>query len=188
MKERNVQDISPLVLLVDDDPAMLFLEKGALEKVGFSVREASCGMEAIAAFHERCPDIILLDVMMPDFDGFRVCEEIRKTEAGELVPIIMVTGLDDAESIDSAYKVGATDFICKPINWGLLGHHVRYILRANSAFKKLKESELALQISEERYALAARERMTDSGTGISMMDPSIYPGDGRTLSDITKMR
>jgi len=173
VKERNVQDISPLVLLVDDDPAMLLLEKGALEQAGFSVLEALGGMEALAAFRERCPDIILLDVMMPDFDGFCICEEIRKTEAGELVPIIMVTGLDDAESIERAYKVGATDFICKPINWGLLGHHVRYILRAHSAFKKLKESELALQISEERYALAARGA-NDGLWDWNINDGSIY--------------
>ena len=156
MKEENVEDTSPLVLIVDDDPAIRLLEKASLEGVGFSVREASSGMQALAHFNERCPDAILLDVMMPDFDGFYVCEEIRKTAVGELVPIIMVTGLDDADSLDRAYEVGATDFICKPIHWGVLGHHVRYILRASTAFKKLKESEAALQISEERYALAAR--------------------------------
>ena len=156
MKEENVEDTSPLVLIVDDDPAIRLLEKASLEAVGFSVWEASSGMQALAHFNERCPDAILLDVMMPDFDGFYVCEEIRKTAVGELVPIIMVTGLDDADSLDRTYEVGATDFICKPIHWGVLGHHVRYILRASTAFKKLKESEAALQISEERYALAAR--------------------------------
>ena len=156
MKEENAEDTSPLVLIVDDDPAMRLLEKASLEQAGFSVREASGGMQALTAFQERYPDAILLDVMMPDFDGFHVCEEIRKTAAGKLVPIIMVTGLDNADSIDRAFEVGATDFICKPISWGVLGHHVRYILRASTAFKKLKESEVALQISEERYALAAR--------------------------------
>ncbi len=129
------------MLIVDDDPAVLLLERGSLERAGFSVREASCGMDALAAFRERCPDIILLDVMMPDLDGFSVCEKIRETAAGELVPIVMVTGLDDEESIDRAYDVGATDFLCKPITWGVLGHHLRYLLRANSAFKKLGESE-----------------------------------------------
>ena len=156
VKDKNFQDTSPLVLIVDDDPAMRLLERASLEQAGFSVREAACGIEALIAFQERCPDAILLDVMMPDVDGFHVCREIRKSAAGELVPIIMVTGLDNADAIDHAFEVGATDFICKPINWGVLGHHVRYVLRASTAFKKLKESESALQVSEERYALAAR--------------------------------
>jgi diguanylate cyclase (GGDEF)-like protein/PAS domain S-box-containing protein len=78
---------------------------------------------------------------MPGMDGFRVCEEIRKLPGGELVPILMVTVLDDIESINQAYEVGASDFISKPLNWEVVSHHLRYMLRASRAFIKLRKSK-----------------------------------------------
>src|SRR5919198_579243 len=63
----------------------------------------------------------------------------------------MVTGLDDEASINRAYEVGATDFITKPINWAILGHRVRYILRASQAFDDLRRTEQALWKSEEQF-------------------------------------
>jgi DNA-binding response OmpR family regulator len=126
-KERK----SPLVLIVDDDITVRLLVRRCLEKVGFVVEEASDGEKALSSFENLHPDIVLLDVRMPGMDGFEVCEEIRKLLEGNLTPVLMVTGLDDMESINRAYEAGATDFITKSVNWEVLSHHVRFILRAS---------------------------------------------------------
>ncbi|MDH7499951.1 MAG: EAL domain-containing protein [candidate division NC10 bacterium] len=132
---------SPLVLVVDDDPLLRLLMRAALEQADFAVDEAGNGVACISAFERLRPDVVLLDVMMPEMDGFSACEQIRKLPGGELTPILMVTGLDDMDSINRAYEVGATDFIAKPVNWRVLGHHVKYMLRASRAFSQLKQSE-----------------------------------------------
>ena len=140
-QDTMTEDTKNLVLIVDDDLAMRLLERASLEKAGFLVEEAANGVEALDAFSRLKPDIVLLDVMMPDMDGFEACDKLRKLPGAELTPILMVTGLDDTESIDRAYQAGATHFITKPINWGLLGYYVQYLLRARNAFENLQKSE-----------------------------------------------
>jgi len=106
--ERTVFDTEhPRVLIVDDDLSVRLMGRRSLEKAGFVVEEAENGEIALSSFKRLRPDAVLLDVSMPGIDGFTVCEEIRKLPGGELIPIIMVTGLDDIESIKRAYKVGA---------------------------------------------------------------------------------
>jgi diguanylate cyclase (GGDEF)-like protein/PAS domain S-box-containing protein len=131
----------PVVLVVDDDSAIRLLSRETLEQAGFDVIEAENGAGALALFEEVHPDVILLDVTMPEMDGFTVCASVRGMPSGERVPILIMTGLDDVESIHRAYNVGATDFITKPINWIILGHRVRYILRASMAIDRLFKSE-----------------------------------------------
>lgn len=131
----------PLVLVVDDDAGQRLLTSASLLQGGFSVLEAVDGEQALDLFGRKQPDVVLLDVVMPGLDGFSVCEALRRRPGGQHLPIIMVTGLDDTESIERAYQVGATDFITKPIQWLILHHRVRYILRANQALLALRESE-----------------------------------------------
>jgi diguanylate cyclase (GGDEF)-like protein/PAS domain S-box-containing protein len=135
------QGKSPLVLVVDDDPAVRVLMREFLEQDGFAVEEAADGPPALSAFERLRPDIVLLDVVMPSMDGFAVCTALRKLFGGEHTPIVMVTGLDDIESINRAYEVGATDFITKPVNWVILGYRIRYILRASRAIDGIGRSE-----------------------------------------------
>lgn len=141
MTQIGNQGKSPLVLVVDDDPAVRVLMREFLEQDGFAVEEAADGPPALSAFERLRPDIVLLDVVMPSMDGFAVCTALRKLFGGEHTPIVMVTGLDDIESINRAYEVGATDFITKPINWVILGYRIRYILRASRAIDGLGRSE-----------------------------------------------
>ena len=138
-----------LVLVADDDPMIRFLAQQALESRSFEVVQAENGKDALELFTEKTPDLILCDVMMPEVDGFELCASIRATKQGEHVPIVMLTGLNDAESIQRAFSVGATDFCEKPVNWELLPYKLNYILRASSTFSEL-------QASEERYSLIAR--------------------------------
>ena len=141
---------SPSVLVVDDDKTMRLLMRESLEKDGFIVEEAADGYQAVATFMRMHPDIVLLDVMMPQMDGIDTCSELRKFPGGENVPVVMVTGLENVEFIKRAYKAGATDFITKPLNWVLLSHRVRYVLRASQTVEELCRSQEALREREER--------------------------------------
>jgi diguanylate cyclase (GGDEF)-like protein len=131
-------------LIVDDDAAIRLLAREALEQLDLEVSDACDGAEALDRFEALSPDLVLLDVQMPKLDGFSVCREMRKQPRGKDITIVMITGLDDHTSIFRAYKEGATDFITKPINWPILIHRVRYLLRAREAFRALRESELRL--------------------------------------------
>ncbi|HTP97348.1 MAG TPA: EAL domain-containing protein [Burkholderiales bacterium] len=142
---------SPLVLVVDDDAMMRLLVRETLEQCAFRVAEAEDGRACLARFEEARPDIVLLDVMMPVLDGFDTCIELRKLPGGAHTPVLMMTGLDDPESVNRAYEAGATDFITKPISWPLLGHRVRYMLRAAAAIHDLAESQARLA-SAQRIA------------------------------------
>jgi diguanylate cyclase (GGDEF)-like protein/PAS domain S-box-containing protein len=132
---------APLVMVVDDDDSVRLWVIEQLKRSGFAVRGARNGMEALEAFQDKRPDIIMLDVMMPDPDGFETCRAIRAAPGGSLVPVLMVTGLDDIESIERAYKSGATDFLTKPINFALLDKRLRYLLRSAKIVADLHASE-----------------------------------------------
>jgi two-component system, cell cycle sensor histidine kinase PleC len=135
--------VRPLILVVDDDAVARFLYRQALEGEGFRVVDADDGIPALAIFQDCEPDLVLLDVLMPGMDGFATCAALRRLpkEIGAHVPVLIVTGLEDVDSIKLAYEAGATDFIGKPINWTILSHRVRYMLRANESFRQLGESE-----------------------------------------------
>ncbi len=132
------------ILVVDDDATMRLLMRHTLKKAGFIVDEAEDGLVALKSFQKNLPDMILLDVMMPGMDGFTTCHKIRKLPNGAHIPILLVTGLDDIDSINKAYEAGATDFITKPITFPLLSHRVRYVLRSSEAINNLGKSEARL--------------------------------------------
>jgi predicted signal transduction protein with EAL and GGDEF domain/DNA-binding response OmpR family regulator len=132
------------ILVVDDDAGGRRLTRATLARAGFDVVEAENGQKAIEVLQNGMPDLILLDVSMPIKDGFETCAELRTMPGGESVPVVMMTGLDDVKSIEQAFKVGATDFITKPINWPILSHRVRYMLRASAAISAINENERRL--------------------------------------------
>jgi len=137
----SLQRPKPLILTVDDDEMERFLQREVLEPAGFDIIEAKSGAQALKLYASCRPDLVVLDVMMPEMNGFEVCQAIRALPGGRNTPILMATALDDTDSIDQAYRVGATDFIGKPINWPVLPHHVRYMLRAYETLKNLIVSQ-----------------------------------------------
>lgn len=130
-----------VVLVVDDDEAARLMMAATLEQAGFEVLTAADCAEARKIFEQTKLNIILLDVLLPDGDGFTLCAEFLKHPRGRDLPIAMVTGLDDVESISLAYQSGATDFITKPVSWGTLPYRIHYILRASHAVLDLSLSE-----------------------------------------------
>ncbi|HEY1931400.1 MAG TPA: response regulator [Acetobacteraceae bacterium] len=146
------------ILIADDDPIIRSLMRATLEGGGFSVIEATTGEEAVQICSTQVPSLIIVDVVMPGTDGFAVCAELRRQPETAFIPIVIATGLDDVESIMQAYRAGATDFIGKPINWGLLNHRVRYILRAAHAFDELRRSQDRLMAALDAAESASRAK------------------------------
>ena len=140
---------SPVILVADDDPTVLFLASQTLTSKAFEVLQAQDGEIALELYESTQPDLILCDVMMPNIDGFELCSAIRRRESGAQIPIVMLTGLNDARSIRQAFSIGATDYCEKPVNWDLLPFKVDYVLRSSSAFREL-------QTSKERYDLLSQ--------------------------------
>jgi len=90
----------PTVLIVDDDAAIRDIARATLELSGFSVEEAQDGLKALSFLKTRKPDIVILDFMLPGMDGISVCSELRKMSGGERIPVLMITGRNDIESIE----------------------------------------------------------------------------------------
>jgi two-component system, cell cycle sensor histidine kinase and response regulator CckA len=153
---------SPMALVVDDDAGTRLLAAASLERFGFGVEQSGDGEAALAAFDRLRPDLLLLDLLMPGTDGFAVCAEIRRRPGGDRTPILVLTVLDDIESINRAYEAGATDFITKPINWTILGHRARYMVRASRA-------EGAVRDGESRY----RDLFDRVPVGLFRADPTL---------------
>lgn len=139
---------TPHILIADDDETARLLMRAALRKSGYEVSLAEDGADALRLFAAQRFDMVMLDIDMPGLTGHEVCATLRN-KAGQWLPILMVTGMDDIASIEHAFHSGATDFVAKPINWGLIGHRVKYMLRANQA-------SLDLQAAEARGAAILR--------------------------------
>ena len=149
MTTKTAHRATPLALVVDDDLSLRLSMCAALAKAGFTTIEAENGQQAIDSFQSNRPDLILLDVIMPDMDGFETCKAIRELREGKYSQILMVTGLDDTESIERAFEAGANDFVSKPINWTMLGHRGKYMLRAGRAFQELNRNKHRLSRTQE---------------------------------------
>ena len=119
-----------------------------LDEAGFEVLEAEDGEAGVAVFESRHVDIVVLDVIMPKLDGFGVCERLRAHERGHYVPILMMTGNDDMQSVRKAFEAGATDFSTKPINPELLVHRVHYMLRSKHTADRLRQRERNLAYAQ----------------------------------------
>ena len=118
------------ILVVDDDFATRLLASEALLAAGFAPIEAEDGREALAQYDRNAPDAVLLDIHMPELDGYEVCRRIRLRPGGATTSILVMTATDDVDAVQRAFAAGATDFLTKPLNLPLLSHRVRYMLRA----------------------------------------------------------
>lgn len=143
----------PLVLVIDDDQTLHLWAKRHLSAAGFEIVSAINGHDGIEAFKKHSPDIILVDIEMPEMDGFATCSEIRSVPGGNNTPLLMVTGTEDAERIEKSYLAGATDFIVKPVNWQVLIHRLRYMVKASKVFLELERSELRLSKAQQMARL-----------------------------------
>ena len=103
------------ILLVDDSATTLMMEQLMLRGQAYRIVTARNGREAVAAARNEKPDLILLDVVMPEMNGFEACRRIRQEESAQM-PIIMVTPSDEEQHVQSSFRSGCSDYITKPIN------------------------------------------------------------------------
>lgn len=129
------------VLVVDDIPANVRLLEAKLSAEYFHVQTASGGQEALAKIHDEPPDIVLLDVMMPEIDGFEVCRRMKQDPACAHVPVVMVTALDQPSDRIKGLDAGADDFLTKPVDDLSMFARVRSLVRMKSMFEELRMRE-----------------------------------------------
>ena len=134
----NKTNKTPLILIADDDRMMRSLLNLAMEEEGYQTIEAKNGEQSLSEYTHFQPNLVLLDAVMPDLDGFTCCKKIRSLPGGDRVPILMITVLDDRESVEQAFNAGATDYITKPIHWSVLSQRVRRLLASNQAWLEIE--------------------------------------------------
>lgn len=118
------------ILLVDDDPALRGLLRQMLEIGGFNVSEAEDGLDALAKLPMAEPDMMILDVMMPNMDGITLCQTVRQDQDKNTLPIIMLSGKTQDKAIQEGLAAGANLYLCKPISFNDLLTHVNDVLAA----------------------------------------------------------
>lgn len=166
----------PTILIVDDVQANRETMKATLLPEGYHLIEAEGGAEALATARTHDPDLLLLDVMMPEMDGFEVLQRLRADSALAEIPVVLVTALDDNASLLRGFEVGADDFVSKPFRSVELRARVRGILRLNRYRRLLsersakEEAETHAETIESRY----REIIEDARLLVQMVLP-----DGR---------
>lgn len=138
MDQTAESEDKPLVLIADDDATHRRVLQEVLETAGFQVAVAENGEVALDLYTATQPDAVLLDVEMPELDGFEVCKRIRAQETLRETPIFIITGREDEQAVERAYSVGATDFLNKPIGLTVLPHRIRYVLRTSTSLNDLK--------------------------------------------------
>jgi len=132
----------PRILVVDDDPILRNLVQLRLTRQGYTVYEAFNGEQAIAAFKRSIPEIVLMDASMPGMDGFTATASIKALPQAHNTPVIMVSGLEDDESVERAFSAGAAEYITKPICWPLLEHRLANICNAMQAEQDIIQAKL----------------------------------------------
>ena len=133
------------ILVVDDNEANRALARDTLETEGYDVTLASGGAEGVAAFEREPADCVLLDVRMPDMDGFAACKRIRALPGGAETPILFLTALRDVDTFDEALKAGGDDFLTKPVRPTELVVRVQTALKLRRTSAELREQYAALK-------------------------------------------
>lgn len=138
----------PLILVVDDEPQMVGIVTFALESQGFDVVRAYDGQQALQIVEQAHPDLVVLDVMMPKVDGFKVCQQVRLKTS---IPVLLLTARTEDEDVIHGLELGADDYVMKPFNPRALALRVQAILRRCGW-------------GDERHLLSVRELVLDLDT------------------------
>ena len=142
------------ILVVDDTPQNVLLLGDLLASRGYAVVTAASGAEALQRIDEESPDLVLLDVVMPQMSGYEVCRTIRANPATAILPVVMVTALDPGQERVKGLDAGADDFLTKPINQPELLARVRSLLRIKTLYDTVTDQ--ARQLAEWNKTLEER--------------------------------
>ncbi len=157
----------PLVLIAEDEPDMQRYLKTELQR-DYDLIQAWDGLQALEKAQDAVPDLILLDMMMPEMDGLEVCRELRRREATANIPVILLTARADEETKYDALKIGANDFLAKPFSATELQARIRNLIESHHYQRKLSRQNAALtsaieQIKETEMQLVQSEKLASLG-------------------------
>ncbi|MDJ0834263.1 MAG: EAL domain-containing protein [Gammaproteobacteria bacterium] len=136
------------ILIIDDDLFYREMLSTILQNEGYQTIEVGSGIEGLETAGDWLPDLVLLDAVMDGMDGFEVCQHLKADQRLSKIPVIMVTALEDSDSIRRSFDAGATNFITKPVNALILSNQLRFILRAKLIEQQLRDSEGKLQVAQ----------------------------------------
>ena len=174
---------APVILIADDEMDIRAMLRILLERDGYRIIEARNGEEAVAVCQQQMPDVVLMDILMPVMDGAAACAHIQALPDGDRLPVLMITALNDKQSIDRCFDAGATDYLTKPINNQVLRRRVRRLLRTRQAEEALRanEARLASIINTATDAII----LTDEERRISLFNPAAERMFGWTVAEIS---
>lgn len=152
-----------IILIVDDDRFMRMQLRQCLERERYQVIEAINGEKGLEAYKTNQPNLVLLDALMPVMDGFECCSQIMTHPGAEHTPVLMITGLEDQQSVDRAFEVGASDYVTKPIHWAVLRQRVKRLLHQARLQRQLEEANERLKqlVSLDGLTQVANRRRFD---------------------------
>lgn len=146
------------ILVIDDNALNRQVAEGHLVAAGYAVVLAESGERGIAAFREKTPDLVLLDVLMPGIDGFQTCKELKALPAGRDIPVVFLTALGDLDSHQRAMESGADDFLTKPINRTELLIRVRSLLWVKRLRDELTQGYELIRAQRDALIRAQRQK------------------------------
>jgi len=160
MEQKN--DERALVLVVDDDAAVRSVTGELLRAYGFEVAEATNGREGIEQATALNPDLILLDVTMPEMNGFEACRSLKSAPATEHIPVVILTGLNDRQSRLKGLDAGADEFLGKPVDGSELAVRLKNLLKVKQYHDFLESHRRTLEIKVAERTLQLREALIDT--------------------------
>ena len=170
------------ILVADDSPMMRMAVKSFLQNEGYQVVEASDGEAALGIFSQCCPDIVLLDYIMPGINGIETCRLLQNVQGESKVPIIMITSMEHDDVINASFAAGVTDYITKPINWVVLRQRLKRLLAARDSEQSLKRSEAFSRSIIEHAAIGI---LTVEADGfIKFANPAVTSIFGYTTAEL----
>ncbi len=161
------------ILIVDDTPENLTLLTRMLTQKGFLVRPAITGQVALKTIQKGLPDLILLDIMMPDMDGYEVCRRIKADKQTRDIPVLFISALDEALDKVKAFDVGGVDYITKPFQEEEVLARVETHLKLRDSQKRLQEKNLQLQQQIEEYERAKEALRISQQYAKNIIDSSL---------------
>src|SRR5690606_23922955 len=167
------RSVTARVLIVDDVPTNVRLLEARLTAEYFEVLTANSGPQALAICAENDVDIILLDVMMPDMDGFEVCRRLKANSKTHHVPVLMITALDQPSDRVRGLEVGADDFLTKPVDDMQLMARVKSLVRLKGLTDELRARAMTGQQIAIEDALRAMDNISASGGSILLVDSDL---------------
>jgi class 3 adenylate cyclase len=176
---RNTPPAQPKyrVLVVDDDPDMVGFLARLLQSEGMAVETAADGASALSLVGATPPDLVLLDVMMPGASGFDVCRQLKGDEATALIPVVLVTSLEDSESRVRGIEAGADDFLSKPVKREELIARVKTLRRLHDTRKELESRRLTAEVQRKEAIRKAFSRYISPRLADRIADAAGEQGD-----------